>query len=160
VDARFAPVTSLETPRLALVAVPREEVARIVAVDLAADEAADHVYFAIRARTGERIVGLVHLRVEPAHRRGGIGYWVAPEHRDHGYATEASAAVVRYAFERLGLNRVTAEVIASNAASQRVATKLGMRIERTRRQHVRRSGAFEDVHLFGILRGEWAQRST
>ena len=43
-----------------------------------------------------------------------------------GYATEAAAAVLRHAFEALGLERVIAEIDGANHASIRVAEKLGM----------------------------------
>ncbi|OKH18667.1 GNAT family N-acetyltransferase [Hydrococcus rivularis NIES-593] len=42
------------------------------------------------------------------------------------YATEAALAVLRYAFETLGSDRVLADVDEANAASIRVLEKLGM----------------------------------
>ncbi len=43
-----------------------------------------------------------------------------------GYATEAATAVLNYAFQTLGLDRVIADINPHNAASLRVAEKLGM----------------------------------
>lgn len=100
---------------------------------------------------------MIRLRVETKHRRAGLGYWIAPNHRGCGHATEAASAALRYAFEQLDLNRVTAEVVLPNGASERVAERLGMRLEGTRRQHTFRSGRFHDTHIYGILRSEWAE---
>jgi ribosomal-protein-alanine N-acetyltransferase len=47
-----------------------------------------------------------------------------------GYATEAATAIKRYAFERLGLERIVALIDPENAASERVAVKVNMRYER------------------------------
>ena len=47
-----------------------------------------------------------------------------------GYATEIGRALVRYAFEGRGVARLIALIEPGNAASERVARKLGMRLER------------------------------
>jgi RimJ/RimL family protein N-acetyltransferase len=57
-----------------------------------------------------------------------VGYTVAPAFQGRGYATEAVAAVVTYAFETLGADVVRAYASAENAPSIRVAEKVGMRL--------------------------------
>jgi ribosomal-protein-alanine N-acetyltransferase len=58
-------------------------------------------------------------------------YWaVAPAHRRRGYATEAGAALIAYAFDRLRLSRIVATTSHDNAASIGVMRKLGMRLAR------------------------------
>lgn len=57
-------------------------------------------------------------------------FGVAAERWGRGLATEAAGRVVRYGFEDLGLPRIQASTDAPNAASQRVLTKLGMRLQR------------------------------
>ena len=47
-----------------------------------------------------------------------------------GYATEAASAIMRYAFGELGLPRLISLIDPRNAASERVALKLGMTLER------------------------------
>jgi len=60
----------------------------------------------------------------------GLYYAFAPAHRSQGYATEAAAALVRFAFTELRLNRIVATTTHDNAASIGVIRKLGMRVER------------------------------
>jgi len=55
-----------------------------------------------------------------------IGWWLAPERWRRGLASEAGAAVMRYAFETLRLPRVTAIADPDNEASLRVMQRLGM----------------------------------
>ena len=58
-------------------------------------------------------------------------YWeIAADHRRQGYATEAGAALIRYAFDTLNLQRIVATTTYDNTASIGVMRRLGMSIER------------------------------
>jgi [ribosomal protein S5]-alanine N-acetyltransferase len=57
-------------------------------------------------------------------------YGLLPDYWELGLATEAARAAVRYAFERLGVERVTASADVENAASVRVMERVGMRFAR------------------------------
>jgi RimJ/RimL family protein N-acetyltransferase len=54
-----------------------------------------------------------------------VGWTLAREHWGKGYATEAGAASLRYAFEQVGSSRVISLIRPDNPASIRVAEKLG-----------------------------------
>jgi RimJ/RimL family protein N-acetyltransferase len=60
----------------------------------------------------------------------GLFWALFPEHRGRGYATEAAAAMVSYAFEELRLHRIVATTEHDNTRSINVMRRLGMRIER------------------------------
>jgi RimJ/RimL family protein N-acetyltransferase len=64
-----------------------------------------------------------------------IAYVFSPAARGKGYASEAAAAVLAYAFETLKLARVVAFVHRGNAASIAVINRLGMRYDRVVRQY-------------------------
>ena len=66
--------------------------------------------------------------------------------------TEALSAVVRYGFERLGLNRIEAQHEVDNPASGAVMRKVGMRQEGTLRSRLYNKGRYVDVELYAILR--------
>ncbi|HEU5480260.1 MAG TPA: GNAT family N-acetyltransferase [Candidatus Tumulicola sp.] len=59
-----------------------------------------------------------------------IAYVLSPAARGKGYASEAAAAVLAYAFQTLKLARVVAFVHRGNAASIAVINRLGMRYDR------------------------------
>lgn len=65
--------------------------------------------------------GLVNIDGEAAE----AGYWIARSHWGEGYATEALAAVMAFAFDDLKLARLGAHALADNAASLRVMEKSG-----------------------------------
>jgi RimJ/RimL family protein N-acetyltransferase len=54
-----------------------------------------------------------------------IGWRLPPQAWGQGIATEAARPILHYAFARLKLTEVIAEIDAANAAARRVATKLG-----------------------------------
>jgi RimJ/RimL family protein N-acetyltransferase len=113
--------------------------------------------FAIVAAATRELIGAIGLTISVAHARAELGYWVGVPFWNQGYATEAGAMIVRFGFERLGLNRIHAQHFVRNPASGRVLRKLGMRHEGCLRQHVRRWGSFEDVEQYGILAREWRE---
>ena len=57
-----------------------------------------------------------------------VGYTMDPAFQGRGYATEAVAALVTYAFDTLGAEVVRAFASAENLPSIRVAEKVGMRL--------------------------------
>ncbi len=56
-----------------------------------------------------------------------MGYGVLPAFQGRGYATEATQALVAWAFSQPRVQRIVAECLADNIASIRVLEKLGMR---------------------------------
>jgi ribosomal-protein-alanine N-acetyltransferase len=58
-----------------------------------------------------------------------VGWAIAREHWGRGYATEAALAVRDFALGELGLTRLISLIQQGNAASIRVAEKLGERLE-------------------------------
>jgi RimJ/RimL family protein N-acetyltransferase len=107
--------------------------------------------FAITEADGP-LLGAVSLRLEPAHQRAELGYWVGVPYWGRGYATEAAVAIIRYGFELLDLHRVYATHLVRNPASGRVLLKAGMTYEGCHRQHARKQGRFEDLAGYAILR--------
>jgi len=70
-------------------------------------------------------------RVEDAKYSPEIGlfYAVLPEHRNRGFASEAAAAMARFAFDHLNLRRIVATTEYDNAASIAVMRRIGMTIQ-------------------------------
>ena len=93
------------------------------------------VQLSVEERDGGQLVGDVGL--SPADGESGVikvGYTIAPAFQGRGYATEAVASLVAYAFDTLGAHVVRAYASAENIPSVRVAEKVGMRL-RERIEH-------------------------
>lgn len=63
--------------------------------------------------------------------------------------------MTRYPFAGLGSERLTARIAVTNQRSARLARRIGM-VE----EGLIRRGRFVDHRLFGMLKGEWHERST
>ena len=59
-----------------------------------------------------------------------LGYRFLPEYWGSGIATEASRAILNYAFDSLKLRKIVAIAIKENKASIRVMEKVGMEFEK------------------------------
>jgi ribosomal-protein-alanine N-acetyltransferase len=71
-----------------------------------------------------------------------------------GYATEAAAALLRYGFDELGLQKISATCDPNNTASVGVLRKIGMRQEAYLPRHVAKGDERHDRLLFTADR-EW-----
>ena len=121
------------------------------------EEPSDNEVFAIVSHGGE-VMGAIGLHVEHFHQRAEIGYWLGVPYWGKGYATEAAKAVIGYAFETLGVQRVFAFHFTRNPASGRVLARAGMQREGTMRQHLVKWDERVDVDYYGILRDDWMER--
>jgi aminoglycoside 6'-N-acetyltransferase len=87
------------------------------------------VQFSLIERATDALVGDVGL--SPADGEAGViklGYTVDPAHQGRGYATEAIAALIRYAFATLDAEVVRAYADADNVPSIRVMEKNGLEL--------------------------------
>lgn len=86
-----------------------------------------------------------------------IGYYLRPEFWGQGYAVEAAAAIVEFAFETLNLEILHAETHPENAPSQQVLQKIGF---------VRKPGSrfYEPLGIpliaFSLSRSEFVPKKT
>ncbi|MDQ0206011.1 GNAT family N-acetyltransferase [Alkalicoccobacillus murimartini] len=80
-----------------------------------------------------------------------IGYFLSEEHNGKGYASEACALLVHYAFSNLKLHRIEAGVMPRNHGSIRVLEKAGFHKEGIARKNVRIQGIWEDHQVLACL---------
>ena len=78
-------------------------------------------------RSSNSVVGSINLKGPPIDGDVEIGWGVNADARVKGYATEASAAVMNWVAQRAGVFSISAAVPDDNFASQRVATRLGLK---------------------------------
>jgi RimJ/RimL family protein N-acetyltransferase len=112
-----------------------------------------HATFSVLDATTGRLAGNVSLwEVDLARHVAAIGYRTAPWARGQGVATTAVAAVARWAFGALGMERISLPHDPENLASCRVAEKAGFRAEGTLRGAYRADdGTRHDEHVHARL---------
>ncbi len=109
---------------------------------------------------GKRFAGEINLS---ALQRGPfqnayVGYWIDRELAGNGYVPESLVVLFRFAFEELDLHRLQISIIPRNAASRRVAEKLGLREEGLAVRYLEINGRWEDHLRFALTAEEWAER--
>ncbi len=93
-----------------------------------------------------------------ANRQVEIGYVFHPDAGGHGYATEATRALVDLAFDDLNAHRVFARTDARNTASAALLRRLGMRQEAHFREAEIFKGSWGDELVYAILADEWSSQ--
>jgi RimJ/RimL family protein N-acetyltransferase len=108
--------------------------------------------FGIFLRDRDRHIG--NIKVGPVHahhRMGDVSLWIGDKAAwGKGYATEAIKAVSRYAFEALGVLKLSASMYELNQGSYRAFIKAGYRDEGRRRSHYAFEGGRSDVLVTGL----------
>lgn len=109
--------------------------------------------WAIADNRDDQPIGQVGLRaISLFESSAQLSYWVLPAARGTGVAVRATRALMRWAFDIVGLHRVSLEHSTANTASCRVAAKLGFEVEGTLRGAARHADGWHDMHKHARLR--------
>lgn len=100
--------------------------------------------------------GLHCLRDEPLQMEFGIT--LSPGHQGQGYAAEALAGLLQFAFATLGMHRVLAITGDQNQAAASLFRRLGFRLEAHHLEHRWYKGGWDSEFVFALLRREWEER--
>ncbi|MFO6425050.1 GNAT family N-acetyltransferase [Motilimonas sp. KMU-193] len=81
--------------------------------------------FAMTLTDSGKLIGCISLSRRPDNEAE-VAYWVGVPYWGKGYCTEATKMMIQFAFEQLGLQRVTGLHLTRNPASGSVMKKAGM----------------------------------
>lgn len=70
--------------------------------------------------------------------------------RTKGIGTDAVMAIMRYAFDELGLHRLDGSWFDMNVASSKLYTKCGWKVEGRKREYVYKNGEWRDLNIVGV----------
>jgi RimJ/RimL family protein N-acetyltransferase len=118
------------------------------------------VIFHLRTLADDRLIGFMELReINYQHGDAWLGMAIGDrENWNQGYGSDALRLLARYAFDELGLKRITLDVFAYNRRAVRAYEKVGFRIEGVERGAVLREGQRSDIVVMGLLQDDWASR--
>ena len=118
--------------------------------------------WAVERRGDRRLMGSVGLIADSARQYGSarsLGYALGVDYWGEGYMTEAVRAVLRFGFEQMALDLISATCYPDNPASRRVLEKCGFAYEGTlHRAELLYNGEIKD-HLHFYLTHEAAARA-
>jgi ribosomal-protein-alanine N-acetyltransferase len=116
----------------------------------------DGIVWAVTLKGEDRVIGMVGFSAWSYHNRAMAGYDLAREYWGRGIGSEAVTRIIRFGFERMGLNRIEAETIEDNHESRRMLEKLGFILEGIRREYsLEDDGDYHGSAMYGLLRSEY-----
>jgi RimJ/RimL family protein N-acetyltransferase len=119
----------------------------------------DCLALAVERREDGLLLGDLSLWLRSVlHRQVEIGYVFHPDAGGHGYATEATRALIDFAFDTLEAHRVFANLDARNVPSAALLRRLNLRQEAHFRESEIFKGAWGDELVFAILADEWSSQ--
>ena len=107
------------------------------------------------------VIGDVALQnIDEWNRSCNVGIGIAKiANRGKGYGTEALRLILGYAFDNIGMERVSTYTLEINIPCQKAFEKLGFVLEgRARKAFYFRGQRYDYVH-YGLLASEWRPRS-
>mgnify|MGYP000383301549 CR=1 FL=1 len=118
-------------------------------------EDVSYPFFVFRSHDNVLLGGLTLSNI----RRGvaqtaSLGYWLGQPFARRGYMSAAVGAVLPFAFDTLGLHRVEAACLPTNAASIALLRRCGFAEEGYARHYLKINGEWRDHLLFAILAGD------
>jgi RimJ/RimL family protein N-acetyltransferase len=111
--------------------------------------------FAVEERTSVTFVGRVGALQPKGWPGPEIAWALAPAARGNGYAVEAAAAAMAWVFEHVAPERVISVIDPRNAASRRVAKRLG-----ERRTEERFAPFGDPCDIWEMRRSDWDGRTA
>ncbi|SDC21988.1 Protein N-acetyltransferase, RimJ/RimL family [Paenibacillus sp. UNCCL117] len=116
-----------------------------------------HIMLAIESLDGELVGSINSHSCDP--RNGTFKYGVAifREHWRNGYASDAVRILLRYFFNELRYEKVTAHIYAFNEGSIKLQEHLGFKQEGKMRNMIFTNGRHYDEYVYGLLKSEFAE---
>ena len=106
----------------------------------------------VTTRDDDGVIGTCTVfRIDPRHRHAEIGYALRSDHWGRGIAGEAVALVLDWAFRRLDLQRIEADIDPRNDGSRQLLARLGFSSEGVMRQRFFVGDEATDSEIFGLL---------
>jgi ribosomal-protein-alanine N-acetyltransferase len=183
-NGQWQPFPLLETPRLVLREIARDDAPALFAIyedrqhmrwygiepypDLAAVEARIRTLgelrrlanpgtpWAITSKHDGAFIGTCGLfGWNRSWRKCSVGYEIAKAAQGNGYMQEALTAALAWGFQTMALNRIDAQVHPNNLRSVKLLHRLRFEEEGRLRQAAYWSNRFHDMLQFSLLREDW-----
>jgi len=113
------------------------------------------IRWGISLKGHSNIIGTLGFNNFIKRHRANLGYDLQADFWNKGYVTEALKAVIEFGFKTLDINRIEAEVMQGNTASERVLAKLGFKNEGILRAWMYWNDKHYDITMFSLLHSDF-----
>jgi ribosomal-protein-alanine N-acetyltransferase len=102
------------------------------------------------------VIGVISLeKIDKRHKNCELGCWLGRKYWNQGIMSEAVRRILKFAFEKLKMHRVSARVIAGNTGSVRVLENNNFRLEGVLFEAVYKNRYWHNLVLYGILKDDY-----
>ncbi len=121
--------------------------------------ARDSRYLWLLIRYNKKIVGGIGLnKFDFQNRTTEIGYWLSAEYEGKGIVSRSCKALIQYAFDDLGFNRIEIKCAVENKRSRAVPEKLGFTEDGVFRESEWLYDHFVDRIIYSLLAKDWKEQ--
>ena len=114
------------------------------------------ICYAVTLRGHDQAIGLFQMReTEPAFKVAEWGFALGSAFWGMGVFEEAAELVMTFAFEQLGVHRLEARAVVTNARGTHALKKLGAVQEGLLRRSFLKDGDYLDQALYAIVEDDW-----
>ena len=120
------------------------------------NEKKDELVLVVEDRACSKLIGHVGLyKIDEIAKKTEYGILIADkDYKGKGVGTVCTMCMTNYAFDKLGMHKVTAEVLTENKASVALFKKCGYSVDGVLRDDVYKNNRYYDVFSFSILNTE------
>jgi len=113
--------------------------------------------FHIELKPNKKVIGSIGLFVKKYHGTANLGYLLERKYHRQGIMSEALGKILEFAFKRLKLRRINADVCKENKPSYILLKKFGFKREGLRRKFkkMNSTGKIHDVYVYGLLKEDY-----
>lgn len=116
------------------------------------------IRFIIETENEVAVGSVMLINIDWKNRSAETGIIIVREYSSKGIGFDAAMTRTKFAFEELNLIRLESNILAHNVVSQRLALKVGYKLEGIRHKAVYKNGQYHDVFVYSILRDEYEDR--
>ncbi len=112
-------------------------------------------------KENEKLIGTMgYDGIQIKNKRADIGYDINLNYWRQGFATEAIDEIIKFGFDKLGLNRIGAVVYPDNIASLNLLNKIGFSKEGLLREYIIQNNRERDTIVLSLLKKEYLAREN
>ncbi len=116
--------------------------------------------FAITEKGRDELIGEIGLHLDKANNNAQFGYWVAEPFWNKGIATEATAAVLKFGFTQLQLNKIYATHYPDNTGSGKVMLNNKMIKEAELKEHYKIDNVYKTAIQYRLTKQEYEEQES
>ena len=112
--------------------------------------------FTFEIKSEDKVIGEFQFKsIRWFNRKAELSIFIFEEYREKGFASKTLNLAINFAFNRLNLHRLEAEIIDFNVRAKKLIQKYGFKEEGRLREAKYSSGKYYDIIRYGLLRSEF-----